>query len=57
MPKFIITETTRYEVEADSMEQLREDWRHAGEDGAKYEYVILDGCISFEPIEEGVSNE
>jgi hypothetical protein len=53
MPKFIITEVTRYEVEADSIQELREDWQIAGLDGAKYEYVILDGSTTYAPIQEG----
>lgn len=53
MPKFIITEVTRYEVEADSMEELRKDWHEAGGESAKYEYEILDGSTTFAPIQEG----
>jgi|Laugrefabdmm15dn_1035133.scaffolds.fasta_scaffold97951_2 hypothetical protein len=53
MPKFTITEVTRYQVEADSMEELREDWHEAGGESAKYEYEILDGSTTFAPIQEG----
>jgi len=53
MPKFIITQTDRYEVEATSMEELRKDWHEAGGESAKYEYVILDGSTNFAPIQEG----
>jgi len=53
MPKFIITEITRYETEADSMQELREDWQQAGLDEAKYEYEILDGSTTFQPKPEG----
>ena len=53
MPKFTITEVTRYQVEADSMDELQEDWKIAGVDGAKYEYEILDGSTTFAPVQEG----
>lgn len=51
MPKFIITVVTNYEVEADSMEDLRADWHNAGEHNAKYEYELQDGHTTFTPIE------
>jgi hypothetical protein len=52
MPKFTITEVTRYQVEADSMDELRTDWHEAGGESAKYEYEILDGSVTFAPSEE-----
>ena len=52
MPKFIITEITNYEIEADSIQELRTYYHNVGLDGGKYQYELTDGSVTFAPIEE-----
>lgn len=53
MPKFIITTITNYEVEADSIEDLRAEYHKNGLDEMKYEVELQDGSTSFRPAESG----
>jgi hypothetical protein len=53
MPKFIITQTDRYEIEAESIEQARENWRKQLLSDLTFgaeEY--LDGLTTYEEKEE-----
>jgi len=54
MAKFIITQTDRYLVEADTIEQAQEDWRNellTGITLSDYEYI--DGSTSYEEETNG----
>jgi hypothetical protein len=52
MPKFIITQTDRYEIEADSIEEAQIYWRNELLTGISSENELLDGSTTYEEIEE-----
>jgi hypothetical protein len=51
MTKFIVTQTERYEVEAESMEKLREFWNNEVPTEGVGEPEYLDGSTIYEPID------
>ena len=48
MPKFIITQTDRYEIEAETIEEAQADWRRNVVDGSLDDYDFLDGSTTYE---------
>ena len=54
MPRFIITKTERYEIEAHTLADARQTWREFTMDGALEDDVeFLDGFEEFEEEEVG----
>jgi len=47
MPKFIIQQTDRYEIEADTMEEAQIYWRNELLTGFSYESEFLDGSTVY----------
>jgi hypothetical protein len=52
MPKFIIAQTDRYEIEADTMEEAQLYWRNELLTGISSETEFLDGSTTYEEREE-----
>jgi hypothetical protein len=48
MPKFIITQIDRYEIEAETIEEAQADWRRNLVDGSLDDYDFLDGSTTYE---------
>jgi len=56
MPKFIITQTDRYEVEAETLEEVQENWRNELLTGIEIESEYIDGSTKYEEVKEGESD-
>jgi len=52
MPKFVITQTDRYEIEADTMEEAQLYWRNELLTGISSETEFVDGSTTYEEREE-----
>jgi len=52
MPKFIITQTDRYEVEAETLEEVQENWRNELLTGIEIESEYIDGSTTYEEVKE-----
>jgi len=52
MPKFIITQTDRYEVEAETMEEAELYWRNELLTGISSETEFIDGSTKYEEVKE-----
>jgi hypothetical protein len=50
MPKFIITQTDRYVIEANTIEEAQEDYKRNLVDGSLADYDFLDGSTTYEEI-------
>ena len=56
MPKFIITQTERYEIEADSVEEAQIYWRNELLTGISSENELIDGSTTYEELKENVDD-
>lgn len=52
MPKFIITQIDRYEIEADTIEEAQEDYKRNLIDGSLGDYDFIDGSTTYEEAEQ-----